>query len=109
MDTQEFDAALTTHLDKQARKWRPQVAVDAPGLGVKYRYGAPDLPFHSASVGKLAPTALVLQLIEQQVLSLDTPVVCVLGSDLLRGILADDQLGRVTVEHLLTHTSGAND
>ncbi len=53
MDVDDFNAKLTKHLDKQARKWQPQVAVRAPRLGVDYRYGPEDLPFHSASVGKL--------------------------------------------------------
>ena len=109
MDTPDFDAALTAHLTKQSRKWRPQVAVDAPGLGVNHRYGPQDLPFHSASVGKLACTALIVQLIEQGVLSPATPVAAILNPNLLRGIFQDDQLGKVTIEHLLTHTSGAND
>lgn len=68
MDVDDFNAKLTKHLDKQARKWQPQVAVRAPRLGVDYRYGPEDLPFHSASVGKLAPAAIAMQLIEQQAL-----------------------------------------
>ena len=109
MDADEFTITLTEHLDKQARKWRPQVAVRAPKLGIDYHYGQEDLPFHSASVGKLAPTALIMQLIEQHVVTLDTRVPSVLEPDLLRGIFMDERLDEVTIEHLLLHTSGAND
>ena len=54
MNADKFTITLTEHLNKQARKWRPQVAVRAPKLGIDYHYGQEDLPFHSASVGKLA-------------------------------------------------------
>ena len=109
MDADEFTTTLTKHLDKQARKWQPQVAVRAPELGIDYHYGQEDLPFHSASVGKLAPTALIMQLIEQGTVTLDTRVSSVLEPDLLQGIFMDERLDEVTIEHLLFHTSGAND
>lgn len=109
MDVDDFNAKLTKHLDKQARKWQPQVAVRAPRLGVDYRYGPEDLPFHSASVGKLAPAAIAMQLIEQQALTLSTRISSVLKPEVLQGIFMDDRLNEVTIEHLLAHTSGAND
>lgn len=109
MNADKFTITLTEHLNKQARKWRPQVAVRAPKLGIDYHYGQEDLPFHSASVGKLAPTALIMQLIEQGTVTLDTRVSSVLEPDLLQGIFMDERLDEVTIEHLLFHTSGAND
>lgn len=81
----------------------------APSLGLDFRYGQEDLPFHSASVGKLAPAAITMQLVEQQAVTLDTRISSVLDPDLLRGIFVDERLSEVTIEHLLTHTSGAND
>ena len=109
MDVDDFNAKLTKHLDKQARKWQPQVAVRAPRLGVDYRYGPEDLPFHSASVGKLAPAAIAMQLIKQQALTLSTHISSVLKPEVLQGIFMDDRLNEATIEHLLAHTSGAND
>ena len=97
MDADEFTTTLTKHLDKQARKWQPQVAVRAPELGIDYHYGQEDLPFHSASVGKLAPTALIMQLIEQGTVTLDTRVSSVLEPDLLQGIFMDERLDEVTI------------
>ena len=109
VNVDEFNTRLTKHPNKKARKWQPQVAVHAPSLGLDFRYGQEDLPFHSASVGKLAPAAITMQLVEQQAVTLDTRISSVLDPDLLRGIFVDERLSEVTIEHLLTHTSGAND
>lgn len=59
--------------------------------------------FAIASGSKTFTALAVLHLVEQGVLALDTPVRSILGEDLP---LIDD---RVTVEHLLTHTSGIGD
>lgn len=59
--------------------------------------------FALASGGKTFTALAVLRLIEQGVLALDTRVRSILGTDLP---LIDDA---VTVEHLLTHTSGIGD
>ena len=59
--------------------------------------------FAIASGGKTFTALAVLRLIEQGVLTLETPVRGILGPDLP---LIDDA---VTVEHLLTHTSGIGD
>jgi CubicO group peptidase (beta-lactamase class C family) len=57
----------------------------------------PDTPFHLASVTKTLAATLIMQLVEEGVISLDDPV-----SDY--GIDLDSQ-GTVRVRHLLTHTS----
>lgn len=59
--------------------------------------------FAIASGGKTFTALAVLRLIEQGLLTLETPVRGILGPDLP---LIDDA---VTVEHLLTHTSGIGD
>lgn len=104
-----FAAKLDKHLDKQSRRWQPQVAVRAPRLGIDYRYGDADLPFHSASVGKLVTATLVMQLVEQQIVSPDTRVLPLLGAETLRGIFANGHEHEVSIGQLLTHTSGVND
>jgi CubicO group peptidase (beta-lactamase class C family) len=63
----------------------------------------PATRFAIASGGKTFTALAVLRLIEQGVLTLDTPVRGILGADLP---LIDDA---VTVEHLLTHSSGIGD
>ncbi|WP_439657188.1 serine hydrolase domain-containing protein [Lentzea sp. HUAS TT2] len=69
-------------------------------------YGVPntvDTRFGIASGGKGFTALTVLSLIRQGALSLDTTARSLLGDDL--PLIADD----VTVEHLLTHTSGIGD
>ncbi len=57
----------------------------------------PDTPFHLASVTKTLAATLIMQLVEEGVISLDDPVS-------KYGIEMDSQ-GTVLVRHLLTHTS----
>ncbi|WP_394619895.1 serine hydrolase domain-containing protein [Lentzea sp. JNUCC 0626] len=69
-------------------------------------YGVPntvDTRFGIASGGKGFTALAVLSLVREGLLSLDTTARSVLGGDL--PLIADD----VTVEHLLTHTSGIGD
>jgi CubicO group peptidase (beta-lactamase class C family) len=62
-----------------------------------------DSLFQTGSITKLWTATMIMQLIDQDLLSLDTTVAQVLpGARLGAAGLAD----RVTVEHLLTHTSG---
>ena len=70
--------------------------------GVKDAAGAtpitPDSRFHAGSIGKFATAVLILELVQQRRLALDTPLHRwfpeIPGSD------------RITVDHLLSHTSG---
>jgi CubicO group peptidase (beta-lactamase class C family) len=70
------------------------------GLGVPNRV---DTQFAVASGCKAFTALVVMGLVEQGVLTLDTPARSILGDDLP---LIDD---RVTVEHLLVHRSGIGD
>lgn len=107
MDASLFSTHLDRHLTKLTRRWAPQVAIRAPHLGIDYTFGDTGLPFHAASAGKLVTTALVMQLCEEGALTTATPVIDVLGADALRGLTPDP--AGVTIEHLLTHTSGIGD
>ena len=62
-----------------------------------------DSVFQVGSITKLWTVTMIMQLVEEHRLSLETTI-----SDVLPGtrIGADDIGGRVTVRHLLTHTSG---
>lgn len=103
-------ASLDAHLAKTARRRArrglpaPQVLVTAPGF--EYVSGDRTLPFHAASIGKLATTALVMQEVEAGRQELSTPVADLLPAAAIKGLFA--QLG-ATVEQLLAHTSGVAD
>ena len=103
MDAAGFAATLDRHL---SRTPHAQVGVRAPALGLEYEAG-PTLPFHAASVGKLATTVLVGQLVEADARGWGPRVVDVPGPAEVRGLFTDPDA--VTIEHLLTHTSGVAD
>lgn len=69
-------------------------------------------PFHAASIGKLFTTVMVYQFIEQGKLALHDPVHKILGPDLLKQLFVfegTDHSEKVTIAHLLSHTSGIDD
>lgn len=107
----DFATRLDRHLAQVSRRrgplGTPQVAVRASGLGIDYRFGPTTLPFHAASVGKLVTAALVMQLCEAGAVRAGTLVAEVLPAAELHGLFLPGE--QVTLEHLLTHTSGAAD
>ena len=73
---------------------------------------SPDQPFHVASIGKLFTAVVVYQLVEEKKLSLNDPAVRILGPEILRKLFefqGKDYSGQVTIDHLLSHKSGAAD
>ena len=69
-------------------------------------------PFHAASIGKLFTAVLVFQFVEQGRLHPKDPVGKILGHDLLRQLFVFDGADwsdKVTIAHLLAHTSGIDD
>ncbi len=71
-----------------------------------------DRPFHVASIGKVFTAVLVLQLAAEGKLKLSDHVVDHLPRDELAGLFVfegRDWSDRVTIDQLLTHTSGAGD
>lgn len=74
--------------------------------GVEYTSGARELPFHAASVGKLATAALVMQEVDAGRLALADTVESLLPHAEIDGLFAGPG---ATVEHLLAHTSGVAD
>ncbi|TDW31096.1 serine hydrolase domain-containing protein [Cryobacterium psychrophilum] len=103
----DFTRKLDRHLDRITRArgelGAPQVLVRSRLHGIDYSYGARRTPFHAASIGKVATTALMMQLVDEGAVSLDTSVQSVLGP--LDGVL----MAETTVRQLLDHTSGAAD
>jgi len=113
MSTSRAVDRLRSSLDRIARRHPsmppPQVLAVAPGLELE---SGGSQPFHAASVGKVMTATLVAMLVEQGRLGFETPVGKVLpGSDLdgLPAAPGVDVRTDVTVEHLLTHTSGVPD
>jgi D-alanyl-D-alanine carboxypeptidase len=71
-----------------------------------------ETPFFIASIDKLYNTVIVLMLAEQGRLSLDDPVSACLPATLTRRLHVlngDDHSGKITIRHLLSHTSGLAD
>jgi len=109
LTTDAITASLDRHLDRVTRHRArrglpaPQVRVEAPGM--LYRHGE-DLPFHAASIGKLATAALVAQDVESGRVDWTTRIDEILGGDELASLFA---VPGATIEQLLGHTSGAAD
>jgi D-alanyl-D-alanine carboxypeptidase len=88
------------------------ISVVQPRTGLAWHWGDPDRQYLIASITKLYTTALVLQLIDEQRLDWDTTAQSLLGADIMRGLVmrrGSDHSHRVTIGHLLTHTSGIPD
>lgn len=106
-----MSARLTRHLDtvtrKRGERGAPQVLVSAPGLD--FSYGDVDLPFHVASIGKMATAVLVMQLVEAGAFTLDTPAAILLPPATLDGLVTPDRVPTTTVGQLLAHEGGVAD
>ena len=72
-----------------------------------------DFPFWIASVTKLFIAASILKLEEKKLLSIDSPAYEYLAQDLIEGLHCTksgvDNSNRITLRHLLSHTSGLPD
>ena len=97
------------------------VYIDAPrkDLMLKYTTGKSngemiktDQPFHIASVGKLFTATLIGSLIDDGKIQLSDPISLYLDKDLLENLFVFegvDYEGQVTIQQLLSHTSGVAD
>lgn len=107
---QSLHASLERVARRQPDLPPPQVVVRAPGWD--FESGDVDRPFHAASVGKVMTATLIAMLIEGGSLDADTSIGRVLPGEDIAGLPAapgTDTARDVTVEHLLTHTSGLPD
>lgn len=88
----------------------PQVMVRTPAW--EFDFGDLDKPFHAASVGKVMTATLIAGLVDRGQLEFATPIGQLLPEEDLAGLPAApgvDVAADVTVDHLLTHTSGLPD
>ncbi|NOZ32825.1 MAG: beta-lactamase family protein [Alphaproteobacteria bacterium] len=72
----------------------------------------PDAPYFLASATKLFITAIVMQLVEKKALGLETPMFEFFAPGYLEGLHVlggRDRTEKITVGHLLSHTSGLAD
>jgi D-alanyl-D-alanine carboxypeptidase len=112
---------VATHLDSYFRKLqarRPshpiQIRVFSQRLGLDYTYPAAsaDQRYHIASIGKMFTAVLIQMLAERGVFSLQDPIQRFFTVSELDGLFvyqSQDHASRVTIEHLLRHTSGVAD
>lgn len=68
-----------------------------------------ELPFHCTSVGKLFTTTLLLQAIDEKLLSFDSTLDSYFSASPLFTYKSEDVLSKITIFHLCTHTSGLPD
>jgi D-alanyl-D-alanine carboxypeptidase len=108
-------------LNKKQSIYSALVYMDAPqkGLEVKYASGTSNgqpidtnQPFHVASVGKLFTATLIGYLVDQGQITLEDPIHLYLNNEMLSGLFVYegvDYQDKVTIQHLLSHTSGIAD
>ncbi len=91
-----------------------QVLLHSEKLGVSYEYppGGKEVPFHTASIGKVFTATLICMLAERGAISLNDPIVDYLPETSLENLFVfegKDYVEQVTIRELLTHTSGVAD
>ena len=94
---------------------------DSLGLKWKFAYGttgkqqkpiSEDHTFHIASIGKTIVSALIARLYEEGKISYDDPISKYLSDDILNNLHVFEgksYSGKITISHLLNHTSGIPD
>lgn len=71
-----------------------------------------DSPYHAASIGKTMCAAIYGMLVDEGKVSYDANINSWLGADILKGLFVidgTDYSDQVTLQHLLSHTSGVGD
>ncbi|WP_100448533.1 serine hydrolase domain-containing protein [Glycomyces xiaoerkulensis] len=111
--------SLSAKLDRIATRYAAKPAVSAmslaieqPSTGFTWRYGDTGRPYFVASITKLYTTAMIMQLRDEEALTLDTRVADLLGEDTMRGLNTHgghDHGTAITVRELLAQTSGIPD
>ncbi|MBA4385576.1 MAG: hypothetical protein C0410_12630 [Anaerolinea sp.] len=97
------------------------VYIDAPQKDLQVKYAAgksngepiqTDQPFHVASVGKLFTATLIGRFIDEGKIQLEDPINLYLGDEMLENLFVFENIDyqdQVTIQHLLSHSSGVAD
>lgn len=117
----EINKIIQQSLNEKQSIYAAQLSVDAPQKGISMKVavgsanGAPvttHTPFHVASVGKLFTATLIGHLIDEGMIRLNDPIHLYLGESLLENLFVYDGIDykdQVTIQQLLSHTSGVAD
>lgn len=115
LDVQEHLDQYLARIEEQIQDQSSlQVLLHSEKLGVSYEYppGEKDVPFHTASIGKVFTATLICMLAERGEISLDDPIIKYLPDTSLEDLFVFDGKNyaeQVTIRELLTHTSGVAD
>lgn len=109
--SQLHEGELRARLDRITRRrgprlGSPQLRLIGPDLD--FSYGDQETPFHAASIGKLFTGVVVLQLMAERRLDLETGIQEIIGAEVLRGLVAAGSRPPTVIE-LLRHESGVDD
>lgn len=117
----EIQNIVDNSLDEKKSVYSALVHVDAPQKELKVKYAAgktngeliqTDQPFHVASVGKLFTATLIGHLIDEGKIQLYDPIQSYLDDAMLENLFVFqgvDYKDAVTIQQLLSHTSGIAD
>ncbi|MBP1989386.1 serine hydrolase domain-containing protein [Paenibacillus eucommiae] len=126
MSVEQVKAHLDTYLKKSLKNSRQQtglqVLVEHKGFTYSFAGGtisalngasiAHDQPFHTASIGKVFTSLLIMKMAEQGDLSIHDPIAKYLSPSELQDLFVYqkvDYANQVTIKQLLAHTSGIAD
>lgn len=117
----EIMKIVDNSLDEKKSVYSAMVYIDAPQKNIQVKYAAgksngeliqTNQPFHVASVGKLFTATLIGYLIDEGKIQLNDPINLYLNDALLENLFVYqtiDYKEQVTVQQLLSHTSGVAD
>lgn len=97
---------------KSAKKYNVDAYIFSEKHKIDYRHCKEEIPYHIASVGKVFTTVTIIMLVEEKKLSLHDKIADYLDSNMLARLFlyqGVDYAAEVTIEQLLSHTSGCAD
>lgn len=118
---EEIRKVVNGSLNNKQSIYSALVYIDAPKKRLEAKYAAGtlngqpieiDQPYHIASVGKLFTATLIGYLIDQGQITLEDPIHLYLNDEMLSGLFVYegvDYKDQVTIQNLLSHTSGVAD
>jgi len=109
--TEELRALLARY-DGRADTTNVTFVVTQPTSGWSWSYGDAEAPYFVASITKLYTTAVTMQLVRDGQVELEAPIGRYLPADVVSGLNVsggEDHSSKITVRHLLAHTSGIAD